>query len=330
MIYDNNIPVLYLYELDSVRNSLEEISYAQDALFEEIVTNGNRVVISLNQLTDSMAIMSLIQDEKIYPALINLFYNGWLCVSLYKNYRTASQYMQKAIEKCLDDKCDNYNTFIFSALPVKSSEKNLLKCMANVLRFNDLQLLDDEFKYNPNLFDDFEASNLKINMSKSHRIKFLKKFLTMILAISQAEFALNPRKPEIDKSLVKYIEDACKILLKNDKFHKAVSMIIDLGKIISANDEQDLKNNRSVWYRAMQNAKIKNNTTKELDETEKIVKGVIDTAYNFQVEDSINNVLKHYDENSPLDFEEEFLRRLNLYISPDNKRPRHKFNILRR
>ncbi len=152
----------------------------------------------------------------------------------------------------------------------------------------------------------------------------------MILAISQAEFALNPRKPEIDKSLVKYIEDACKILLKNDKFHKAVSMIIDLGKIISANDEQDLKNNRSVWYRAMQNAKIKNNTTKELDETEKIVKGVIDTAYNFQVEDSINNVLKHYDENSPLDFEEEFLRRLNLYISPDNKRPRHKFNILRR
>ena len=43
--------LVYLYELDSVRNSKKEIVLGQQALFEEIV-KGNTVVLSYNQLTD--------------------------------------------------------------------------------------------------------------------------------------------------------------------------------------------------------------------------------------------------------------------------------------
>lgn len=32
---------VYLYELDSVRNSKEEIQYAQEQMFREIILNGN-------------------------------------------------------------------------------------------------------------------------------------------------------------------------------------------------------------------------------------------------------------------------------------------------
>ena len=36
---------VYLYELDSVRNSKEEIQYAQEQMFREIILNGNQVII---------------------------------------------------------------------------------------------------------------------------------------------------------------------------------------------------------------------------------------------------------------------------------------------
>ena len=38
--------LVYLFELDSVRNSKAEIIKGQQALFEEIVMNGNQVVLS--------------------------------------------------------------------------------------------------------------------------------------------------------------------------------------------------------------------------------------------------------------------------------------------
>ena len=37
---------VYLYELDSVRNSKEEIQYAQERMFREIILNGNHESVS--------------------------------------------------------------------------------------------------------------------------------------------------------------------------------------------------------------------------------------------------------------------------------------------
>lgn len=45
--------LVYLFELDSVRNSPQEILRAQWAMFREVALKGNRVVLSFNQLTDS-------------------------------------------------------------------------------------------------------------------------------------------------------------------------------------------------------------------------------------------------------------------------------------
>lgn len=43
---------VYLFELDSVRKTDEEIEVAQNALLDEIVLNGNVVVMTYNQLVD--------------------------------------------------------------------------------------------------------------------------------------------------------------------------------------------------------------------------------------------------------------------------------------
>lgn len=44
---------VYLFELDSVRKTDEEIIAGQKALYNEIVNNGNIVVLSYNQVVDS-------------------------------------------------------------------------------------------------------------------------------------------------------------------------------------------------------------------------------------------------------------------------------------
>ncbi len=55
---------VYFFELDSVRTSELEIKMGQEALYEEIVKNGNRVVLSMNQLTDSKAFLSLLSIKE--------------------------------------------------------------------------------------------------------------------------------------------------------------------------------------------------------------------------------------------------------------------------
>ena len=50
---------VYLFELDSVRKTDEEIEVAQNALLDEIVLNGNVVVMTYNQLVDSRGFFSL-------------------------------------------------------------------------------------------------------------------------------------------------------------------------------------------------------------------------------------------------------------------------------
>lgn len=44
--------LVYLFELDSIRNADDQMESAMSALFHEIVMNGNAVAITYNQLFD--------------------------------------------------------------------------------------------------------------------------------------------------------------------------------------------------------------------------------------------------------------------------------------
>lgn len=70
--------LVYLFELDSVRNSPQEILRAQWAMFREVALKGNRVVLSFNQLTDSEGFLCGVRDPKLYPHLAALFEMGVL------------------------------------------------------------------------------------------------------------------------------------------------------------------------------------------------------------------------------------------------------------
>lgn len=93
---------VYLYELDSTISSDEGIRAGRNAFLKETLELGNKVVITFNQLVDSRALVSLLQDEKTYKLMLQLFKNGSIKVVRFHNgseeVRTAAQYLLNALE----------------------------------------------------------------------------------------------------------------------------------------------------------------------------------------------------------------------------------------
>lgn len=107
---------VYLFELDSVRKTDADIIAGQKALYDEIVLNGNIVVLTYNQLVDSRGFFSLLRDPAYSRGLVKLFKRGAIRLSQFGDTRTVSQYLLNSIE---DDK-----KFIYSALPLRYSQKS--------------------------------------------------------------------------------------------------------------------------------------------------------------------------------------------------------------
>ena len=121
---------VYLFELDSVRKTDEEIIAGQKALYNEIVNNGNIVVLTYNQLVDSRGFFSLLKDSEYQKYFIKLFENGAIRISQYGDIRSLSQYLINSVE--------SEKQFIYSALPVKSSQRRLLSLIKRSLLYSDL------------------------------------------------------------------------------------------------------------------------------------------------------------------------------------------------
>lgn len=171
--------LVYLFELDSVRNSKAEIIKGQQALFEEIVMNGNQVVLSFNQLTDSEAFLSILENEEAYEEMIELFRCGALRVSQFGRFRTASQYIQNAIDKCIGKDSD---AFLFSGLPVKCTDTELLTKIKDALAFGDLTLLEEIRDKYP------------VGSTDWKRLEYIQRYIRMILILSMEKLAMNPEK----------------------------------------------------------------------------------------------------------------------------------------
>ena len=82
---------VYLFELDSVRKTDEEIIAGQNALYDEVVLNGNIVVLTYNQLIDSRGFFSLLTEEGYQEGLIELFKQGRIRISQYADVRSIAQ-----------------------------------------------------------------------------------------------------------------------------------------------------------------------------------------------------------------------------------------------
>ena len=126
---------VYLFELDSVRKTDKEIMIGQKALYDEIVGNGNIVVLTYNQFVDSRGFFSLFENTDYYDSLVGLFESGYIKLSQYSDVRSISQYLINSLSY--------ERSFIYSGWPLKSTQKRLLALIRRSLMYSDLTEIDD-------------------------------------------------------------------------------------------------------------------------------------------------------------------------------------------
>lgn len=282
---------VYLFELDSVKKSDEEITIGQKALYDEIVVNGNTVVLTYNQLVDSRVFFSLLNDKDYYESLIALCNDGRIKVSQYKDLRTISQYILSTIS---DDK-----QFIYSALPLKYSQKRLTALVKRSLMYSDLSEIynyyEGEERSNEerkDLFIEVEDGTLHETSLTDKEIREILKnlywLLSMVLRLSAMHaIYIPPKDPKEYENLhMHHYLNAVLTFEKEDDalFTEAKEIIRELDSIKAGND------NRSVYIREIQN---------KLDEKRDMAlylyaEAIINLCYNYACEASICNISKHY------------------------------------
>lgn len=295
--------LVYLFELDSVRKTPAEIEAGQSALFEEIVRNGNTVVLTFNQLTDSDAFLAPLHQEDSYEHILSLFESGAITVAQFGSTRTASQFVQSAITRCLNAQGQ---TFLFSGLKVSSCEKDLLLCLQNALRYSDPSLLDDLIAHNPDQAD---------------RLVWYKRYIRLILTISCTEAIAQPERSgsyrhfddwmelvirtlSVYEYLIKDLDPSLKPTAGNLR-HYLPEALSTLDQIRTVLTENKTIQSRSNWLLTLH--KNPDSSARNLAEC------IIDLCYNFTNENSISGITPHYNPSTETSLPLDIVWRLTSY-----------------
>ena len=305
---------VYLFELDSVRKTDEEIVKGQKALYNEIVRNGNIVVLTYNQLVDSRGFFSLFDNLDYYKNLIALFENGAIRISQFGEIRTISQYLLNSIE---DDK-----QFIYSALPLKFCQKRLVALMKRSLIYSDLSEIYEYFEGKSrtetelkDLFIEVHGKTLRDTslsiLQMREIIENLYWLLSTVLRVSAIHnIYIPPKDPKEyqDFRLHNYLEAVVHFENQEDVlWNNAIDIIKSLACF--GND------NRSVYLREL---KQKYKNEQEADKKfYQYAEAIINLCYNYTCEMSICNISKHYNidefhtDDEMLTFQSDFISRLS-------------------
>ena len=288
---------VYLSDLDSVCNSQEEIKYALDkTLYENIVLNGDIVVLSFNQLADSNFIISFLNDNVMKEVLINLFECGRIVVSKYKSkdiiISSAVRYIMQQIDKQIKSlELSENNDFIFSAINCLNIENNkqkiiILTILKETLIYNDLNYLCKELGS--------KSLSNEIDISEND-ILLLKNYAEFLVRISLGNISYIDEKTEKITKFTECVDIACSVLKSTD---------LDVYNELSALKEKISyqEQSRSKWI------KEHNKNIKGLQEVE----AVINTCYNLAVESSISTIISIDDTE---DKEKYFLKRYNQILN---------------
>ena len=319
---------VYLFELDSVRKTDEEIVKAQQTLYDEIVVNGNTVVMTYNQVVDSRGFFCLLDNREYYDNIIELFKKGKIKISQYRDIRTLSQYLLNSIER--------ENGFIYSALPVKNNQKRLLALIRRSLIYSDLSEIHgyetNGHRTEEELCDLFiELNEIKISdetkyieqdseLSTKEMREILNNLywmLSYILELSPMHDIYLSPKDENEYQNLK-MSDFIKIVLNLPISHelwdgaKAIIENLRNNKIKS-----NKRNDRSEYLIELKKQWISLEHKNLPIECYKFAESIINQCYNYACEISICNISKHYDSdelmngtNEKPSFQADFLLRL--------------------
>lgn len=284
-------------------------------------------MLTFNQLTNSLAFLCAISDPATYPHMLELFRLGVLKVSRFappcpdgafadspkRVLRTASHYVQNAVERCLND---SNASFLFSALPFQSQDKKLLTVLSYSLQYSDPSVLDAYWKtFRFPGEDGFEGEH------QAQKLRdYVKRYVEMILQLSKEPLAANPEKMEGKTSFSDILELILPFCANppgddGDEVTKllpqAQALLITLRQTMFGANHSI--NNRSNWYDEL--------IQMGPEPPVLLAEAVVDLCYNYTMEASISGIDRRLDTAS---FWEDFLCRLRLYWK-DGKQGIHQF-----
>jgi hypothetical protein len=321
---------VYLFELDSVRTSDAEICAGQQALWNEIVRRGNTVVLTYSQLVDSRGFFSLLSHRSYYESFVRLFEEGHIRISQYGEIRTLSQYLLSTIAP--------EKKFIYSALPLKSSQRRLCALMRRSLVYSDLSEIAsylEESKDSGRLRDLFievhgEGASARITPSllstgEMHEVlQNLYSLIATVLRLSTVHASYLPPRSNEELEHMRMSDILGKVL----KFEKIDDVLFGKAILILRVllDRHPHENNRSVWLKELRGADL---DSPDSHRSLQLAEAIVDLCYNYACEISICNTSKRYDTRELYDFdlkrsregitfEKDFFRRLEEYWDNGN------------
>ena len=301
---------VYLFELDSIRKTNEEIIAGQNALYNEIVGNGNIVVLTFNQFIDSRGFFSLLSNHEYRKCILTLFEKGAIRFSQYNDIKTLSQYWLNAME---DGK-----KFIYSAIPLKYTQSKLVAILRRSLMYSDLSEIYSYTKEGWNrtaeeLDELFPNEDLSMAQMQNvvRQLYFL---LSVTLQLSVMKDIYVPAKERQQE--FEFYPMLNKIFMLDSPDDVLWKKAINKIKSLEAYKRKTPSNNRSDYLREL--SKINQEEFWKENSTIQYAMDIINNCYNYVCELSIRNISKHYDieelkhqEMGMPTFREDFFTRLN-------------------
>lgn len=290
--------LVYLHELDSVRMTGAEIDAARELLYDEIVSNGNTVVLTFNQLADSRAFLGLaMESPEMLATIKGLMLNGAIKVSRYSDKRTASQYLQDNLKP---RPSGSHGKFVLSGwgipdqLNIEERER-IRDGIYRALRNSDTASLD--------LMKKAPEADLSLLCAPGKDITFeqynealekMERLVDLMLAISNSPLSYVDVNESASPSFAQYLE---KVLDEKRTFVSDDARAL-LGRTQGQLQEGE-RAKRSPYYRLLEKVSTAGEGASCLAAAQEAARA-LDVCYNLTAEASIRSISKHYD---PMDEE---------------------------
>ena len=271
--------IVYLFELDSIRNSKEEIINGQKKLFTELM-KGNIVALSYNQVCSDIFV-ELLENTKSRKYIFSLFKNRRICILEYDSDNLLD-YMIKALQ---NDK------FIFSNMFLVNESYTEYLYELKVYIYNFIKN-----KRNKKIVNDFKRKFINNNHSKNFSLKRLNNYLLNLKFISENAYYINQTTiHNLKKDTLSHY-----ILLLIKTFENASNKTKKHSKKISKETFQNAKNFlvHNITYSGITRSTLLTASSTIRDEKVKhLVQTIVSMAYNFEIENSNSNITPKHDIN---------------------------------
>lgn len=269
----NNLPTsalkpVYLFELDSVRSTSRERRAALKALFHTLLVERRPVVLSMNQLIDSRALMPWLLKESTRGYILRLFEKGMLRTVSFvdsggNTVCTPARYLRKALDK----------DFVFTWLGVTLKKGDpLAVAMRKALDEFDLSHVSPEA---------VDVLGLGLAEEQLGAVQSLVRF---VLELSVVSIPSQAVRKEGNESLAHYVDE---VVSGNPAFDECLTpeVVGEIGRIRGLTADAAETRSRTWWYRMIECG--------ELSDDPGLVscaKHAIDLCYCYSVQSGIEGV----------------------------------------